>query len=117
MGNKACLAGRTPSAYCAVMQMQHTIATSQSISGIGVHSGAPATLTVRPGAPGAGVVFVRKDQGGETVPAHALKVGATMLGTNMTNDAGVSVATVEHFLAACSGLGVDNAVAELDGPE
>jgi UDP-3-O-[3-hydroxymyristoyl] N-acetylglucosamine deacetylase len=45
------------------------------------------------------------------------RVTTTELGTNMTNDAGVSVATVEHFLAACAGLGVDNVRAELDGPE
>ncbi|MDP3735888.1 MAG: UDP-3-O-acyl-N-acetylglucosamine deacetylase [Hyphomonadaceae bacterium] len=96
---------------------QHTIQKPQSLSGIGVHSGKPATLTVRPAAPGEGVTFVRKDQGGAVIPAHALRVSTTMLGTNMTNDAGVSVATVEHFLAACAGLGVDNIVAELDGPE
>ena len=45
------------------------------------------------------------------------RVTTTELGTNMSNEAGVSVATVEHFLAACSGLGVDNVIAELDGPE
>jgi UDP-3-O-[3-hydroxymyristoyl] N-acetylglucosamine deacetylase len=99
------------------MQMQHTIKKPQSLSGVGVHSGKPATLTVRPAGPGEGVTFVRMDQGGAVIPAHALRVSTTMLGTNMTNDAGVSVATVEHFLAACAGLGVDNITAELDGPE
>lgn len=99
------------------MQTQHTIQKPQSLSGVGVHSGQPATLTVRPAGPGEGVTFVRMDQGGALIPAHALQVSTTMLGTNMTNDAGVSVATVEHFLAACAGLSVDNIVAELDGPE
>ena len=51
------------------------------------------------------------------IPALATRVTTTELGTNMTNDAGVSVATVEHFLAACAGLGIDNVRAELDGPE
>lgn len=96
---------------------QHTIEKSLSLSGVGVHSGKPATLTVRPAGVGEGVTFVRADQGGAVIPAHALRVSTTMLGTNMANDAGVSVATVEHFLAACAGLGVDNIVAELDGPE
>jgi UDP-3-O-[3-hydroxymyristoyl] N-acetylglucosamine deacetylase len=99
------------------MMRQHTIAKPASVSGVGVHSGKPATLTARPAEPGAGVRFVRLDQGGAVIPAHALRVSTTMLGTNMTNDDGVSVATVEHFLAACAGLGIDNVVAELDAPE
>jgi UDP-3-O-[3-hydroxymyristoyl] N-acetylglucosamine deacetylase len=99
------------------MMRQHTIAKPASVSGVGVHSGKPATLTVRPAEPGAGVRFVRLDQGGAVIPTHALMVSTTMLGTNMTNDDGVSVATVEHFLAACAGLGIDNVVAELDAPE
>jgi UDP-3-O-[3-hydroxymyristoyl] N-acetylglucosamine deacetylase len=57
------------------------------------------------------------DEGGAVISAHATRVATTMLGTNMTSDDGVSVATVEHFLAACAGLGVDNIIAELDGPE
>src|SRR5690606_32952515 len=99
------------------MQMQHTIRTPQSLAGVGIHSGKPATLTVRPAPAGAGVSFVRTDASDAVSPAHALRVSTTMLGTNMTNDAGVSVATVEPFLAACAGLGIDNVAAELDGPE
>src|SRR5262245_19730866 len=99
------------------MMYQHTIAKPASLSGVGVHSGKPARLTVRPADPGIGVRFVRLDAGGAVIPAQALRVTTTMLGTNMTNDDGVSVATVEHFLAACAGLGVDNVTAELDAPE
>jgi UDP-3-O-[3-hydroxymyristoyl] N-acetylglucosamine deacetylase len=99
------------------MGMQHTIVAPASVSGVGVHSGKPATLTIRPAGAGEGVRFVRMDAGGSVIPASALRVGTTMLGTNMTGDDGVSVATVEHFLAACAGEGVDNVIAELDGPE
>lgn len=101
------------------MNRQHTIAATASVSGVGVHSGKPATLTVRPAGAGAGVVFVRTDMTGRDmeIPALATRVTTTELGTNMTNDAGASVATVEHFLAACAGLGIDNVRAELDGPE
>lgn len=101
------------------MNRQQTIAQSTSLSGVGVHSGKPATLTVRPAPEGAGVRFVRADvtDRDAIIPALVTKVTTTELGTNMSNDAGVSVATVEHFLAACSGLGVDNIIAELDGPE
>lgn len=101
------------------MNRQNTLASSASVSGAGVHSGRPATLAVRPAGEGSGVVFVRRDVTDRVneVPALATMVTTTELGTNMTNAAGVSVATVEHFLAACAGLGVDNVIAELDGPE
>lgn len=101
------------------MNRQNTIAGTASVSGVGVHSGKPATLTVRPAPESTGVVFVRTDvtDRDADIPALATKVTTTELGTNMTNAAGVSVATVEHFLAACAGLGIDNVRAELDGPE
>ncbi len=101
------------------MNRQQTIAQSASLSGIGVHSGKPACLTVRPAGEDVGVVFVRRDvtDRAAEIPALVTKVTTTELGTNMSNEAGVSVATVEHFLAACAGLGVDNIIAELDGPE
>jgi len=98
------------------MSRQHTIAKSASLSGVGVHSGKPARLTVRPAADGAGISLVRSDMGGAVVPASALGVSTTMMGTNITKGE-VSVATVEHFLAACAGVGVDNIIAELDGQE
>ena len=98
------------------MHRQHTIARPASLSGVGVHSGKPARLTVRPAAAGEGVSFVRSDIGGAAIPASALAVSTTMMGTNITKG-DVSVATVEHFLAACIGVGVDNIIAELDGPE
>lgn len=101
------------------MNRQQTIAQSASLSGVGVHSGKPATLTIRPAPEGAGVRFVRADvtDRDAIIPALVTMVTTTELGTNMSNAAGISVATVEHFLAACSGLGVDNIIAELDGPE
>jgi len=101
------------------MNRQTTIAKEASVSGVGVHSGKPAQLTVRPAGEGTGVVFVRSDvtDRAADIPALVTKVTTTELGTNMSNEAGVSVATVEHFLAACAGLGIDNIVAELDGPE
>ena len=83
------------------MSRQQTIAKSASLSGAGVHSGKPATLTVRPAPEGTGVRFVRTDVSDRNaiIPALVTMVTTTELGTNMSNDAGVSVATVEHFLA------------------
>lgn len=101
------------------MDRQQTLARDFSLDGVGVHSGKPAKLTVRPAPADTGLVFRRADitDKDNQVAAHVTRVSTTELGTNLTNDAGVSVATVEHFLAACWGAGLDNAVAELDGPE
>lgn len=101
------------------MNRQHTIARPASCTGIGLHTGARVRLTIRPAGVGEGVRFVRTDvkDRDAVIPANALGVSSTQLGTNLTNGDGVSVATVEHFLAACSGMGVDNLTAELEGPE
>ena len=101
------------------MAQQNTIAKPAQRSGVGLHSGELANLTIRPAAAGEGVRFVRTDvtDRNNTIAAHALSVSTTMLGTNLTNDAGVSVATVEHFLAACAGAGIDNLIVEMDRPE
>lgn len=98
---------------------QQTIAKPASRTGIGLHSGEQVSLTIRPATAGEGVRFVRTDitDRDNVIPASALSVSSAVLGTNITNAAGVHVATVEHFLAACAGLGVDNLIAEMDGPE
>src|SRR5690348_12176814 len=98
---------------------QQTIAKPMTRAGLGLHSGERVSLTIRPAGPGEGVRFVRTDIADKdnVIPASALGVSSAMLGTNITNAAGVHVATVEHFLAACAGLGVDNLIAEMDRPE
>lgn len=101
------------------MARQTTIDQERSVDGVGLHSGERVRLRLKPAEAGAGVSFVRADvtDRDNVIPASALAVSTTQLGTNLTNRAGVTVATVEHFLAACAGMGLDNAVAELDGPE
>jgi UDP-3-O-[3-hydroxymyristoyl] N-acetylglucosamine deacetylase len=101
------------------MERQATLARSASCTGVGLHTGSRVRLTLHPAGEGEGVRFVRADvkDKDNVIPAHALNVSTTQLGTNLTNSAGVTVATVEHLLAACSGLGIDNIVAELEGPE
>ncbi|MEZ5955367.1 MAG: UDP-3-O-acyl-N-acetylglucosamine deacetylase [Hyphomonas sp.] len=101
------------------MDMQHTIERPAMCAGIGVHSGEKARLILKPAPVGTGVVFRRTDISGRDtlVPAHAETVSDTQLGTTLTNEAGVSVAVVEHLMAAVSGLGIDNLLVEIDGPE
>jgi UDP-3-O-[3-hydroxymyristoyl] N-acetylglucosamine deacetylase len=82
---------------------------------VGLHSGKPATLTLAPAAPDAGVTFVRMDLGVE-IPARNEYVADTTLSTNLAH-AGARVHTVEHVLAALHGMGIDNCRVEVDGPE
>jgi UDP-3-O-[3-hydroxymyristoyl] N-acetylglucosamine deacetylase len=101
------------------MEMQQTIERPAMCAGIGVHSGEKARLVLKPAPAGTGVVFRRTDLGvaNAEILAHADNVSDTQLGTTITNDAGVSVAVVEHLMAAVCGLGIDNMIIEIDGPE
>ena len=100
-------------------ERQTTIARKVSCAGVGVHSGARARLTVLPAPVNSGVRFVRVDvpAGTGEIQAHAECVSDTQLGTTLSNAHGVSVAVVEHLLAAIAGLGLDNLLIEIDGPE
>jgi UDP-3-O-[3-hydroxymyristoyl] N-acetylglucosamine deacetylase len=99
--------------------MQQTLDSAATISGIGLHSGAIVTMTLHPAVAGHGVVFVRKDitDRDNIVPARWDHVTNTRLCTLISNDAGVSIGTIEHLMAALRGCGVDNLLIEIDGPE
>jgi len=94
---------------------QRTVAKRVSATGVGLHSGKPATLTLAPAPADAGVTFVRMDLGAE-IPARAEHVVDTTLSTNLGLGK-ARVHTVEHVLAALTGLGIDNCRVEVDGPE
>jgi UDP-3-O-[3-hydroxymyristoyl] N-acetylglucosamine deacetylase len=94
---------------------QRTVAKRVSCTGIGLHSGKPATLTLAPAAVDAGVSFVRMDLGVE-IPARNEYVADTTLSTNLALGS-ARVHTVEHVMAALHGMGIDNCRVEVDGPE
>jgi UDP-3-O-[3-hydroxymyristoyl] N-acetylglucosamine deacetylase len=99
---------------------QTTLGDRTAVCGIGVHSGLPVTLTLHPGDAGTGVVFLRCGADGRPereIRAHAGSVTATELATVLGDASGPGVSTIEHIMAALCGLGVDNAIVELDGPE
>ncbi len=100
---------------------QTTLGARATVSGVGVHSGLPVTLTMHPADAGTGVVFVRLDAQGRPereIRAHARFVTATELATVLGDDtSGPCVSTIEHIMATLCGLGVDNAVVEIDGVE
>src|ERR1700755_1952357 len=99
---------------------QTTLRQQTAVSGIGVHSGLPATLTILPAEADTGIVFVRCGVGGQPdreVRATFRAVTATEFQTVLGDAHGPLCSTAEHVLAALSGLGVDNALIEIDGPE
>ncbi len=97
--------------------LQTTLAGEARVSGLGIHGGLPATLTLRPAPADHGVVFRRTDVAGAPIPALATRVCDTRLATVIREGDGPTISTVEHVMAALAGLGVDNAVVEVDGPE
>ena len=99
--------------------MQQTIERPAMCAGIGVHRGEKARLVLKPAPVGTGVVFRRTDLDASdiSINAHADAVSDTRLGTTLTNEAGVSVAVVEHLMAALAGLGIDNLIIDIGGPE
>jgi UDP-3-O-[3-hydroxymyristoyl] N-acetylglucosamine deacetylase len=99
---------------------QTTLRDHTALSGVGVHSGLPVTLTFHPADAGTGLRFIRIRADGRSdceIPADMDAVTATEFATVLGDASGPLVSTAEHVLAALSGLGVDNAVVEIDGPE
>ncbi len=99
------------------LQLQHTLPSPLRASGVGLHGGHRVRVTLRPAPPDHGVVFVRADlPGAPRIPAHVEHLHETRLATTL-GVGGATVATVEHLLAALVGMGIDNVVVEVAGPE
>jgi UDP-3-O-[3-hydroxymyristoyl] N-acetylglucosamine deacetylase len=99
---------------------QTTLREQVSVSGVGVHSGSPVTVTLHPAEADTGIVFWRGGiDGGKDrqLQANFRSVTATEFATVLGDRDGPAVSTTEHILAALYALGVDNAVVEVDGPE
>lgn len=99
------------------MIFQRTISAPAEINGIGLHSGAEVKLRLRPAEANTGIIFHRRD-GDRTVAikAAAENVVDTQLATVLGRD-GLTVSTVEHFLAALAACGIDNLHVDINGPE
>jgi UDP-3-O-[3-hydroxymyristoyl] N-acetylglucosamine deacetylase len=98
--------------------MQTTLKRDATLVGTGLHTGRPVRLTLRPATSG-GIRFRRTDvtDRDNVIPARWDRVSDTTLCTVLTNEAGVSVSTVEHVMAALAGTGITHALVDLDGPE
>jgi len=96
---------------------QHTLKQEISISGTGLHTGILVDMTLKPANPGYGIHFQRMDLPGQPViEADCDLVTDTSRGTTLEKN-GAKVSTVEHILAALTGMGVDNCLVEINGPE
>ena len=99
------------------MRAQQTVANAVSCAGVGLHSGQPVTLTLRPAPPNTGVVFVnRNGHAGASIAASVEHLVPTELCTAISGN-GFQVKTIEHILAALAGLDIDNVYVEVDAGE
>jgi UDP-3-O-[3-hydroxymyristoyl] N-acetylglucosamine deacetylase len=99
---------------------QTTLRDQVAVSGIGVHTGEPATLTLLPGDDDTGIIFQRIAADGtpmRDIRADVRAVTATEFATVLGDHKGPICSTAEHLLAALRGLNVDNVIVEIDGPE
>ena len=99
--------------------MQNTLKSAVTFRGRGLHSGAPVLMVVRPASADYGIWFRRTDlaNGDTLIPARWDAVVPSRLCTLVANADGASVSTIEHIMAALAGLGISNALIEIDGPE
>jgi UDP-3-O-[3-hydroxymyristoyl] N-acetylglucosamine deacetylase len=99
---------------------QTTLRDHVAVSGVGVHSGSPVTLTLHPADDDTGIIFQRVTADGtieREIRADVRAVTATEFATVLGDASGPLCSTAEHLLAALRGLGVDNVIVEIDGPE
>jgi len=97
---------------------QKTINQDITFNGIGLHSGLAVTMTVKPAAPNTGIIFKRIDlKENNVVVPNIFNVSSAVFCTTISNDHGASVSTIEHLMGALYGLGIDNALIEIDNQE
>ncbi|NVK20203.1 MAG: UDP-3-O-acyl-N-acetylglucosamine deacetylase [Methylocystaceae bacterium] len=98
---------------------QKTLKTAINCSGIALHSGEKVAITLKPANADTGVIFKRTDIAGKGAEIKATydNVVETVLCTKIGNEDGVTVATIEHLMAALAGCGIDNLIVEINGPE
>jgi len=97
---------------------QKTILNSIKFSGVGLHSGKDVSMTINPAEPNAGIIFKRTDlKNNNLVIPSVFNVVSAILCTTISNDSGVRVSTIEHLMGALFGMGIDNALIEINNEE
>ena len=97
---------------------QKTINENITFKGVGLHSGLEVTMTIKPSEPNSGIIFKRIDlKKNNIIIPNVFNVSKAVFCTTISNEAGSSVSTIEHLMGALYGLGVDNAIIEIDNEE
>ena len=97
---------------------QKTINRDITFKGVGLHSGTNVTMTVKPAKPNSGILFKRVDlKENNIVIPNIFNVSSAVFCTTIANESGVSISTIEHLMGALYGLGIDNALVEIDNQE
>ena len=97
---------------------QKTLNSSISLEGIGLHSGKNVKLTIKPSQPNTGIIFKRVElKSNNIIYPNFNNVTNTSLNTTISNEYGVKVSTIEHLMGALFGLGIDNALIEINNEE
>ena len=97
---------------------QKTLKNNTSFSGISLHSGLDVNVNIKPALPNHGIVFKRIDlNNNNLVYPNFMNVTNTSLNTTIENEFGIKVSTIEHLMCALFGLGIDNALIEIDNEE
>ena len=97
---------------------QKTISKNITFKGVGLHSGIEANLTIKPAEPNTGIIFKRTDfKKNNIIVPNIFNVSSAVFCTTISNENGVSVSTIEHLLGALYGMGIDNALIEIDNQE
>ena len=97
---------------------QKTIYENIILKGIGLHSGLEAEMTIKPAEPNTGIIFKRIDlKDNNIVIPNIFNVNSAVFCTTISNESGVSISTIEHLMGALYGLGIDNALIEIDNQE
>ena len=100
------------------MLNQKTVKKEVKISGIGLHTGKNVTINILPALPNSGILFKRTDISHDNIVTPSVfNVTNANLCTTISNESGVKVSTIEHLMAALFGLGIDNALIEIDNQE
>ena len=97
---------------------QKTIKKSIHIEGVGLHSGKKVKLDIHPSSPNSGIIFKRVDvKSNNIILPNVFNVSNASFCTTVTNESGLSVSTIEHLMGAFYGIGIDNALIEINNQE
>ena len=97
---------------------QKTIKKNIVLDGVALHSGKMTHMEIKPSQPNSGIIFKRTDlKSNNIIIPGVFNVSSAVFCTTISNDYGVKISTIEHLMGAFYGMGIDNALVEIDGDE